>query len=150
VPRPGSPVSRARRHTSFEKNQVESVTRRVKGVTRVTNNLTYEYEWVWQPDWRIQEAIESQLLWSPYVDENNIEVAVDRGVATLTGVVSNWSEWSAAEKNAYQGGAKDVRNRLGVTFRNFGPDYPDWDWMLYPIDTPALGGVAAKASANRQ
>jgi osmotically-inducible protein OsmY len=46
-------------------------------------------------------------------------VAVDNGVAVLTGTVDTWSERQAAAENARQGGAIMVDNNLKV---NYGPD----------------------------
>ncbi|MEE4310295.1 MAG: BON domain-containing protein, partial [candidate division KSB1 bacterium] len=57
------------------------------------------------------------------------------GVVTLTGTVDNWSEYNSAEKNAFEGGAKDVENRLIVEYRYYGPYYPyeHWSYPAYPF-----------------
>ena len=47
-------------------------------------------------------------------DSRNITVAVEDGVVTLTGAVEDWSEWRVAEENAFEGNAKDVRNKLKI------------------------------------
>jgi osmotically-inducible protein OsmY len=103
-------------NTSFEKEQAERATERVNGVIEVVNNLDFDYEWTWKPDWQIRADIEDELWWSTYVDDEDISVAVVDGVASLLGSVDSWSERSAAEENAYEGGAKDVRNKLTVTY----------------------------------
>jgi osmotically-inducible protein OsmY len=87
----------------------------------VVNNIEFEYEWTWKPDWEIREDVKDELFWSPYVDENQVNVSVENGVVTLTGNVANLSERYAAEDNAYEGGAKDVHNELTVTHRFNGP-----------------------------
>lgn len=121
-------------NTSFEKFQAEKVAESVQGVTHVVNNISFEYEWVWKPDWEIKEDIKDQLTWSIYVDENQVSVEVEDGVATLTGQVNNWSAYNTAEENAYEGGAKDVENNLTVKNRYYGPYYPynHWRYPFYP------------------
>lgn len=113
-------------NTSFEKNRAERVTERVQGVIGVVNYLEYNHLWVWAPDWEIQEDVRSQLTWSPFVDASGINVAVNDGVVTLTGSVGTWSEREDAEKNAFQGGAKDVINSLTVDYRYYGPYGPGY------------------------
>ena len=94
----------------------------MKGVTAVINNIEYEHSWSWQPDWEIREDVKDELFWSPFVDEEQVSVTVDEGVVTLTGRVETWSERSSAEHNAWEGGAKDVRNKLTVVYSAIGPD----------------------------
>jgi osmotically-inducible protein OsmY len=103
-------------NTSFEKRQAEEVASRVNGVVTVKNNLEYDYEWAWKPDWEIKEDVESQLFWSPYVDADDVTVNVDGGVVTLTGQVDSFAEKQDAEENAFEGGAKDVRNHVSVKY----------------------------------
>ena len=85
------------------------------------NNLDYDNLWVWKPDWEIREDVKDQLWWSPFADEDDINVSVNDGVVTLSGTVDSWSEHDDAEKNAFQGGAKDVTNSLVVDYRCYGP-----------------------------
>ncbi|MEJ2054177.1 MAG: BON domain-containing protein [Calditrichaceae bacterium] len=118
-------------HTSFEKYHVENIVSGVKGVTGLVNNIDYEHKWTWKPDWEIKEDVKDQLAWSTLVDQDKIKVKVDKGVVTLTGEVYNWSAYNASERNAYEGGAKDVNNNLTVKFPDFGPFYP-YDYWGYP------------------
>jgi osmotically-inducible protein OsmY len=67
-----------------------------------------------RPDDAIAQAIRNELRWSPFVDANQIQVSVSRGEATLTGQVGSPSERRAARKNAYQGGALTVDDRLTI------------------------------------
>jgi osmotically-inducible protein OsmY len=66
-------------------------------------------------DWEIRQDIENQLFWSPFVDEDQVQVSVEGGVATLTGEVDTWGERQAAVENALQGGAASVDNNIQVT-----------------------------------
>lgn len=106
---------------SFEKQRAHTIAARVKGVVDVIDNVEYEREWVWKPDWEIREQVDDQLFWSPFVDADQVTVAVDNGVVTLTGEVDTWAERSDAEENAWEGGAKDVRNELTVAHQVYGP-----------------------------
>jgi osmotically-inducible protein OsmY len=110
-------------NTSWEKERAEDIAEGVKGVLYVVNNIDYEHEWTWKPDWEIREDVKSQLFWSPFVDEDEVSVTVDDGIVNLTGVVDTYSERQSAEDNAYEGGAKDVKNNLTVTYRSYGPHY---------------------------
>jgi len=133
--------------TYFEKAQAEDVASKVKGVAVVHNRLvvgdeydryTYDpyvdpwymndYDWngytndyaTTKTDWEIEQDVEGELFWSPFVDADEVTVEVDDGEATLTGTVDNMSERAAAEKNAYDAGATLVDNDLAV---EYGPDY---------------------------
>jgi osmotically-inducible protein OsmY len=124
----------------FEKAQADDVASRVNGVIMVDNNLIVQedydryttnpyvddwlYDYDWQNDYRprfpvrsdrqIKRNIEKELFWSPFVDADDVNVAVDDGKATLTGSVDSWSEYNAAANNAYEGGAVYVDNDLTV------------------------------------
>jgi osmotically-inducible protein OsmY len=54
------------------------------------------------------------MWWSPFVDADDVTIRVSDGVATLTGEVDSWSELRAATENAFEGGARWVRNDLEV------------------------------------
>jgi osmotically-inducible protein OsmY len=112
--------------TSFEKNRAERVAEGVQGVVGVVNNLEYDYQWVWKSDWEIRADVKDQLAWSPFVDADDISVFVSDGVVTLSGTVDSWSEYDDAEKNAFQGGAKDVVNNLTVNYHYYGPYGPGY------------------------
>jgi osmotically-inducible protein OsmY len=65
-------------------------------------------------DREIHDAIHDKLLWSPYVDVEQVDIDVSEGRVTLQGTVDTWREYRLAEKNAYDGGALSVNNRLEV------------------------------------
>lgn len=126
----------------YERNRAEDIVSDVKGVVEVINNLQvynqtavpynyyYPYEWnTYYPspyvypdnyyrypmtDNQIRDNIEDELWWSPQVNEYQVEVSVESGVATLTGTVDSWQEKNAAVENAYEGGADAVVDRLQI------------------------------------
>ena len=145
--RPGrSTLSSRRLDTYFEKIEAEDAAAAVYGVVDVHNNLDvdkdiepwlydlylddvdpYDYDWYEYPDystvkndWEIQEDIKDELFWSPFVDEDEVTVTVDDGMAILTGTVDTWNERISAQQNAYEGGAVVVDNDLKV---EYGPEY---------------------------
>lgn len=126
----------------YEKTHAEDVATRLNGVTAVNNNLvvtypsyTYYYwphsplfyephlynrpassslSWRYESDAEVQDDIEGELFWSPFVNSNHVNVSVNGGVATLTGTVDDWNEYAAATENAWEGGARGVINDLQV------------------------------------
>jgi osmotically-inducible protein OsmY len=100
--------------TEFEKSVAEDVVSRVKGVAMVLNNLTVNRPWTPKEDWAIRQDIMDELWWSPFIDEDDVSVTVTDGVATLVGVVDTLRQRRAATENAFEGGAKHVRNHLKV------------------------------------
>ncbi|REK09065.1 MAG: BON domain-containing protein [Planctomycetota bacterium] len=125
--------------TALERAQADDAAARVRGVVSVDNNLTvsdddiwsyapyvdtlYPYSHTWydfEPrysrtsDAAIESEIKSEMWWSPFVDADQVEVTVEQGVVTLSGEVDSWNERSAAEENAYEGGATRVVNNVTV------------------------------------
>lgn len=123
----------------IEKAEAFDVAASVEGVTEVRNQLDIEAadSWVYydpyvypdlapgtfdqtdvlvstETDAEIREDVESELYWSPFVDAQDIDVAVEDGVVTLTGTVEDYSERRDATKNAFDGGALAVDNDLRV------------------------------------
>lgn len=126
----------------FEKYHAEDVVSAINGVVQVDNNIevqdqiqTEDVEYNYAPDWynaypmpytrmpdltevrndwEIKQEIENELWWSPEVNEYEVNVAVEDGIATLTGTVDTWNEKENATKNAIQGGAEQVKNNLKV------------------------------------
>ena len=70
--------------------------------------------WPYISDAVVQAGIEEELFWSPFVDSDDITVAVKNGVATLTGTVNSWYEYNAATESALDSGARSVINDLKV------------------------------------
>jgi osmotically-inducible protein OsmY len=123
----------------YEKGQADDIAAGIHGVHEVVNSIDVEFDSpvtydpyvddldIYQSDWydyepfytfesdtEIKEEINDELWWSPFVEEDEVNVSVDNGTATLTGTVDSWSERDAATENAYEGGATWVINNLEV------------------------------------
>ena len=116
-----------------QKAEAQDVASGIKGVTVIRNRLKVEpplslvyYDWpnlypvaefaAPQPylsDDEIRSQIEDSLLWSPFVERQDVTVTVHGGVATLTGTVRSWIGYGEADKDARKSGAI-VRNELRV------------------------------------
>jgi osmotically-inducible protein OsmY len=119
-------------NTSWEKTLAERLAGGVKGAVAVVNNIKYEHEWTWKPDYQIRQDVKDQIWWSPFVDSDDISVGVNNGIVTLNGTAETYSERQNAEENAYEGGAKEVVNNLRVTYPYRSPyDYGTFDAPYY-------------------
>ena len=105
--------------SGFAKEKAAEAVSRVRGVADLINNLRVDRSWTPKDDWEIKQDIESELWWSPFVDQEDISVTVADGVATLVGQVETLRDRRIATENAYEGGARKVRNHLRV---RYGPD----------------------------
>ncbi len=127
--------------TYFEKARAEDVASIIQGIYAVDNNIQIQKGWIpyfynpfvdetnvrdygWyafkgldkqKQDWKILRSIKQELWWSPFVDEDQVNVEVDDGRATLTGQVDSMMEYDAATENALEGGAVSVDNDLVVS-----------------------------------
>lgn len=102
-------------NSDFEKAWAERIASEVKGVVAVDNNLAVHAEsWAVQSDDETKKDIEQRLRWSAFVDETDVDVSVEEGVATLTGTVGSLAEEEAAIFLARQAGARLVRDELLV------------------------------------
>lgn len=139
----------------YEKATADDIAARTSGVMAVDNNIKvtksdlpytydpyldewyiYDYDWYHfspripkpQGDSQIQASIENEFFWSPFVDADDIDVEVDKGIVTLTGEVQSWREFYAAQKNAIEGGGMHIKNELEVK-----PESDDgfWDTILF-------------------
>jgi osmotically-inducible protein OsmY len=98
--------------TQREKERAIDVVSRLRGVVNVIDQIQVHQEWTPKPDRAIMEDVAGELWWSPFVDRDQVQIEVEDGVVTLIGVADNPQEKQAATENAYEGGAKSVRNRL--------------------------------------
>lgn len=102
--------------SAFEKEKAAEAVLGVRGVADLINNLSIERSWTPKEDWEIKQDIESELWWSPFIDSEDIAVSVADGVATLVGQVDTLRDRRIATENAYEGGARKVRNHLKVRY----------------------------------
>ncbi|HJT21799.1 MAG TPA: BON domain-containing protein [Nitrospira sp.] len=65
-------------------------------------------------DRELEDDIESELAWSPYVDADRVIVAVRNRTAYLFGTVEDEDEMDAAVDNAFEAGADRVVNALTI------------------------------------
>lgn len=128
--------------TMFDRARADDVAARVSGVESVRNLLTavdyttYGYydprvDWWYSPsnlawydlhmpwvsrqsDPDIRADICNKLWWSPFVDDDQIDVQVSDGCAMLTGTVESVPELMSAVEKAYEGGAIRVVSKLTV------------------------------------
>lgn len=122
--------------TVAERSQAVAVANRIRGVIDVRDSLiampATERQMLNPPDIKynlpppmlalplavrdqqLQKAVEYQLKWNSLLDADEVHVAVDNGVVTLTGAVDSWVESGAAEDSALKVGASKVINHLKV------------------------------------
>ncbi len=86
------------------------------GVFSIKNNLAVaptEDE----DDEQIAESVANALTRNFNVKEDNVEVEVKNGKVTLSGEVSGWNEYRAAEESAFfTAGVKDIDNLLEINY----------------------------------
>ena len=98
--------------SEFDKKEAEDVAFRVNGVIEVADDLSVRKQSSWKSDWEIEQGVDDQLYWDTDVDATKVDVSVHDGVVTLTGDVDTWHEYMAAAKDAFLGGARELRNDL--------------------------------------
>ncbi len=113
----------------FEKAHAEEVASGQAGIVSVDNDIIVEDEWVYKPDADIEDDIEDELFWSLRVNEDDVNVDVDNGTATLTGTVASRYQAQAAVQNAFEGGARSVVDALIV--ENGRSHEGVYDWRYY-------------------
>lgn len=99
-------------NTLNEKIHAANLATRIHGIVALANHVTVRDRWRWQSDAAIRESVQEELFWSPFVDSDDIAVAVTDGAVRLEGVTSGRFETDAAVQNAFEGGARSVRVNL--------------------------------------
>ncbi|MBD3384096.1 BON domain-containing protein [candidate division KSB1 bacterium] len=99
----------------FKKSRAEDIASRVKGVIDVENNIKSDATWEYKSDWEIEQDVENELFWNPIVNRDAIDISVEDGIVTLQGTVPSYNAKEAATEEAYQAGAKHVRNQLELS-----------------------------------
>ncbi len=90
-----------------ERSLAETVAKGVRGVRGVTNRITVDYASD-RPDTEIARDIEGRLRWSRFVDDGLVDVAVENGQVTLTGIVGSAREKDEAESTCWVVGVASV------------------------------------------
>jgi len=90
-----------------EKMLSDMVSRSVKGVKEVENNIYFDLKEN-RSDLEIKEDILQSLKWDIRVDDAFIDVIVNDGKVTLSGTVGSVAEESQAKVNAWVAGVKSV------------------------------------------
>ena len=109
----------------FEQRQAGDVASGVNGVADFTNWVTvaaspgFDGFEVYAPklnaDFALAERIRTRWFWSSSLHNQDIEVQVEKGRATLTGTVDTWLDREQAAYDAYNVGARHVDNNLVVS-----------------------------------
>ena len=126
--------------THFEKSRADELASRIYGIEEISNDLevedprypivsdpfldghdAYIYQWydyepyyTWKSDQDIEQDIQRQLFWNPFVRSADVDVAVDDSVATLSGNVASKFEKNQAAEEAFEAGATWVYNQIEV------------------------------------
>lgn len=90
-----------------ERRLAAKIVRGVRGVQAVENKLTIQFEED-RTDAEIKREIAAALEWDVHVDDALIEVAVEDGAVTLSGVVGSAAEKNQAVTDAYVAGVQSV------------------------------------------
>lgn len=90
-----------------EKTLAGKVAKGVKGVLAVNNNIAVEYS-AERSDAQIQAEIERRLELHPQIDELLVDVMVENGEVTITGVVGSVAEQTEVLQSAWTAGVQDV------------------------------------------
>lgn len=124
----------------LEKKEAGWIASGVTGVTEVNNliRVNYPFSYYWwghypyydlyidgpdeedadlvnyPNDINIKSDIEHELIWSNFVDAEQVEVIVSNGHVTLKGTVDSRREYREAERNAREVGVKSVNNELEI------------------------------------
>ncbi len=101
-------------HTAFEKWKAKDIAWGIRGVVDVENRIATRRGWTWKGDQQIKMDVWEQLYWSPFVRVDDVEISVDDAVVALEGEVDTWIARRQARINAYQAGAKAVKNKLNI------------------------------------
>ncbi len=101
-------------NSRFEKRQADDVVSRLEHVIDIENNIEVLDDWEHTADQVIRRQIESKLYWSPQVNDQEVNVLVENGIVTLKGSVDSWTERKKAVQEAWDGGARYVKNDLEI------------------------------------
>lgn len=102
--------------TLLSKDRAKRIAMTVKGVRAVVDQLAVEPTWM-RDDWEIQQDAEQALLYDPATRAWDIDVSVEKGVATLTGEVDSYQKTQLAAM-VVKGvkGIKAIENKLIINY----------------------------------
>ncbi|MBD3422201.1 MAG: BON domain-containing protein [Chitinivibrionales bacterium] len=119
----------------YEKEVAGSVCEEVLGVVDVANYLRIRRDvepWNYLGDEVISSNIKGEYYNSWYVDQDDLDIEVEEGVATISGDIESKRELNAIVENAFDGGARAVRTRLDLLGL---PDYGYYRYReYYPLN----------------
>jgi osmotically-inducible protein OsmY len=116
----------------------EAVAKNVVGVWKVDNRLKIRFEEIYEDD-QIEMDVVDSYIWDPYVENYEIDVEVDNGVATISGEVDNYFEkYHAEDLTSATNGVYAVVNKIEVegdaapyvydyNYYHYRPIYPTFD-----------------------
>ncbi len=98
----------------WKKQRVENMIADIRGVIDINNNLSIEPEQK-TADGSIAEMVQTALARNAQVDADQIEVMVEDGLVTLSGVVPNWGVYREAYQSAlYTDGVLGILDELTI------------------------------------
>lgn len=128
----------------FEQEQAGRAASGVSGVMELDNRLKVAGPPTWQQaqqwlgqsnstapaaaaglhsDHALAERIRQRYFWSATLHDEDVEVRVDNGRATLNGTVDTWFDRKQAAMLAFEVGARDVNNHLRATMTELPDEY---------------------------
>jgi osmotically-inducible protein OsmY len=140
------------------KRAAAGTARRTAGVLRVKNRLKVRpAERLSDP--AVKDRVEKALSLDPVIDRSRIDITVENGIATLTGVVETFYEKAAADElTAQVSGIVSVDNNLRVTdpaLYYFDPYVDDWyvydyGWYAYEPVRSFVSDTVVKESIETE
>lgn len=101
--------------SAYEKERALSAASRVLGVVEVNGDaLTVIERARPKTDEAIEEDIRQLLIWSPYVDAEDVTVRVRDGIATVTGTVDTSTERKEVLDNVLEAGARAAKDNMNI------------------------------------